>query len=409
MRTNICLILAFYIGLTVTLAQSTDYKYSREITGVSEAWHKLELPVDIFEKLNTNFSDLRIFGINNHSHDTTEVPYLLKIHAGKSKTQAANIKIINRSSNAMGYYFTFQVNEEILANQIKLNFVEENFDWLLQLEGSHDGKDWFRILKDYRIISIKNEFTNYNFNTVKFPDSRYRYFRVNINSNKQPELINAQIIKEDVLSPLYNTYQAKSISIETDKKLKHTIVELTFPKPVPVSALKLNIESKNDYYRPIHIQYLMDSVATEKGWVLNYAQMHSATLSSAENNFFSFSSKQSSIIKIIIRNQDNEALKIHSVEAFGYKHELIVRFPIADQYFLFYGNSNVVLPTYDLIQFENNIPKNVTPVTLHEEQLLQSQKTDYTLKWYEHKGLMWVIIGLIILLLGYFSLRMMQK
>ncbi len=408
MKINICVLFAYYISFAVALAQSPDFTYSREITGVAEAWHKVELPVDLFEKLNSNFSDLRIFGISD-TQDTLEVPYLVKIHTGKSKSQAADFKIINRSADPTGHYFTFQMNEEILINQMKLNFADQNFDWLLKLEGSHDGNNWLRILDEYRIVSVKNEFTDYKFNTVNFPDSKYKYFKIKINSIKQPRLENAQIIKEDKIAPIFHQYQTKSIKIETDKKQKQTIVELTLHKRAPISSVKLAIESNVDYYRPVLFQYLVDSIATEKGWIQNYAHLHSATLSSTEESTFVFSSRQTARIKIIISNHDNEALSIHSAEALGYKHDLIARFPISDQFYLYYGNSRANHPKYDLLQFENKIPENLSLVTLNEEKLLQYPTIEDKIKWYEHSGVMWSIIGLIILLLAYFSIRMMRK
>ena len=58
---------------------------------------------------------------------------------------------------------------------MNLKFSEKNYDWMLRLEGSHDQKEWFNIVEDYRILSIKNEQTNYSFGDVTFPNSNVTY------------------------------------------------------------------------------------------------------------------------------------------------------------------------------------------------------------------------------------------
>ena len=54
-----------------------EYNYKRELTGISEDWHRIELSNDILSKTSQNLSDIRIYGITP-SKDTIESPYLLK-------------------------------------------------------------------------------------------------------------------------------------------------------------------------------------------------------------------------------------------------------------------------------------------------------------------------------------------
>lgn len=112
-----------------------DYNYKRELKGISEQWHKIILPDDVFGKTNHNLSDIRIFGMQGRN-DTIEAPYLLKADAGEVINREVEFKVLNTSSKHNGYYFTFEISTDELINQIKLDFQQQNFDWRVQLEGS---------------------------------------------------------------------------------------------------------------------------------------------------------------------------------------------------------------------------------------------------------------------------------
>ena len=75
--------ICFLIGFTAFCsAQIETYNYKRPLNGISDEWHKIMLPDAIFGKINSDFSDLRIYGITA-KNDTIEAPYLLRILSDK--------------------------------------------------------------------------------------------------------------------------------------------------------------------------------------------------------------------------------------------------------------------------------------------------------------------------------------
>lgn len=78
--------LFFYLlifGSSFVLAQQSQYKFSRSLEGISEEWHRISLPAELFEKLGDDFYDIRIKGITA-ANDTIEAPYILKYLKDKS-------------------------------------------------------------------------------------------------------------------------------------------------------------------------------------------------------------------------------------------------------------------------------------------------------------------------------------
>lgn len=389
-------------------SQSTTYSYQRELQQIESQWHSVVLPTDMFEKTAADFADIRIFGFTA-SKDTIEAPYLLKSASEKIEQVEVPFTLINQSKNKQEYFFTFETPVASAINQIQLDFKSNNFDWKVGLEGSQDQQEWFTLLTDYRILSINTENTRFQYNQVHFPAAKYRYFRLVIPSADPPELRVAKLLLSTVTAGSYNTYPIKSQTVEEDKKNKVTVIHLELKSAVPVSKLTLSVKNKYDYFRPIHISYLTDSVQTEKGWKYTYRQLTSGTLNSVEKSEFNLESTLLKKLKLVIENQDNVPLQIDSVKVEGYVHELVVRFTEPATYFLTYGNPFLQKPNYDIARFLNRIPVELSALEVGNEQVIQYNSEAQGEPLFQNTFWLWGVMILIILLLGWFSLKMIRQ
>lgn len=389
--------------------QAGQFAYKRDITGISEQWHRLVLPDALFGKTAANLADLRIYGVTP-SGDTLEAPYLLRQSTEQISEQAIDFKLINTTHNNRGWFFTFEIPAETAINQLRLAFDQTNFDWRVQLEGSPDQREWFTILDDYRILSIRNGLTDFQFTKLAFPDAQYRFFRLRIPASEKPALLSANLAQYTVSNGAYKSYPAGQFTLKNDKKNKETEIEIGLRLPVPVSRLRVHVHDTFDYYRPVSIQFLSDSVKTEKGWTYNYTTLASGTLNSLEENSFPFNSTILQKLKIVVSNADNQPLQIDSVTVSGYVHELVARFTEPEaRYFLAYGNPDARMPQYDIGRFAETIPEQLTPLDLGDEQPIATGASTTKAPLFENKVWLWLLMGGIILLLGWFTLRMMQK
>jgi len=395
-------------GTSVSFAQMGDYDHKRELQGDSALWHKIVLPDGVFGKTKDNLSDIRVFGITENG-DTIEAPYLLEIDKGKTESKDVNFKLINQSRDKRGYYFTFELPAEKAINQIKLDMGRQNFDWRINLEGSHDQRQWFNILENYRILSIKNKQTEYRFTKLAFPNSRYRFFRLFINSHEKPALKTASLSLREATEGNYRDYTLSLTRIAEDKRNKKTEVFAKLPLPVPISSLKINIGDTMDYYRPFTVEYLADSFKTEMGWKYNYRNLTSGVLNSIEKNEFDFQEKVLQNIKITIHNYDNETLKIGDIGAKAAVHYLTARFSKPARYYLVYGNPNANKPHYDIGHFSDKIPDNPTNLQVGEEKPIYKNNPPKTEALFKNKIWLWAVMAIVILLLGWFSISMIKK
>lgn len=407
MKNKICIYLLLFI-CSNTFGQTKHFNYERVIIGNTDQWNKLELPNDIYGKISTDLSDLRIIGITSNN-DTIEAPYIVQSTKEISQIKDVTFKLLNKSENENGFYFTFKLPNKKSINQIQLDFDNDNFDWKVTLEGSQTQKDWFTILKDSRILSIKNNQTNYQFSKLSFSDANYSYFRILIKSKVAPKLNSAKLSLTETIPGKIQAYNIKEIHSKENKKSKQTEIDIQLDKPALINHLKVKVNDSFDFYRPILISYVSDSTETERGWKYNYKPLTSGTLSSVELNAFKFDQVIAKRLKIVIRNADNQALSVGKVEVSGFLQELLVRFTKPATYYLKYGNKYAARPNYDISRFSNKIPKQIRSVSLGKEQTIKKESAISKEALFMNENWLWIVMGIMVLLLGWFTLKMMKK
>ena len=414
-----------------------NFLYKREIKGIQNSkqtkWYKIEIPFEIVEKTNTDFSDIRIFGVSDI--DTVEIPFLTKKITQEFEIKKVDFEIINEVKKGNDYFFTLEKGENTreTINLIKLKFGNSNFDWLVKLEGSHNQDEWFEILNNYRIVSIQNEFTDYRFTKLVFADSRYKYYRIKLSDksefqseNDKPKLNSATVFLQETTKGNFEEVEIISQNIEVDREKKQTIINIELAYSVPVNCFSLTVKNDFDYYRTIQFKYLLDSTKTEKGIIYNFVILHTSTLSSIEkengsSNFFITSNtglnEKSKKYQIIIDNKDNQPLDIGKLELKGYTKQIFCRVTVKEDnstnkkltYFLMYGNERLQKPNYDIVRFEKSIPQNIISLKLELEQQIARKAVEETKPLFENSFWLWGLMVIIITVLTFFTFKMMKK
>lgn len=407
MKTRFTIIFFLFL-FTYSFGQMNEYEYKREIKEIKGQWNYIELPDNLYSKVNPNLYDIRVYGITSNN-DTIEAPYILNNGDRNDSNTEVDFELINLSKNENGYFFSFRIAQEKTINQMVLNFKQNNYDWRIKLEGSHNQNEWFTIINDYRILSIKNNLTDYRFNKILFPDSRYGYYRIRIDANVKPVLVLTKIALDKSRGELSKMLTVKRVQTIEDKKRKQSIIDLNLGMTIPVSKLKIAVKDKIDFYRPISIEYLTDSFKTEKRWYFNYSEVQNSTLSSLDKQEFEFGSCITNKLRITIDNNDNQPLKFDSFQVAGFKTILITRFTEPAKYYLCYGRKNPEKPSYDIEQFSYKISSVANKVSLGSERFVNPSKSEPVEPLFINKSWLWAIMTVIILLLGWFTLKMIKK
>ena len=409
MSKKIFSVVIFSIALAANIySQLDNYSKHTALSGISEEWQLLTLPMEAYPHMQSDLSDVRVFGITT-ANDTVEAPYIIFRRDEQVKKVYVGHKQINKVKDSKGYYYTWIVDDPGILTEIYLDFDHKNFDWNIKLEGSANQEEWFTIVDDYRVLSIKTDKTDYSFSQVYFPAVQYKYYRMLVKSDKDPKLKTAKTIQEVKKEGKFNTIEIQRQDVIIDKDARQTVLEIELKHTAPLSELQLSVANDFDYYRPIKIQYLADSVKTERGYSYQYRTLQRGTLSSVDKQVYSLKNTMCRKLKVIVTDGDNQPLKYLDSDIKSSVYELAVRFTEPGQYFLAYGNERANKPSYDIQNFAKSIPTEMKLVELENTQERVVTEVAEKEPLIKSKTWLWLIMGVIIVLLGWFSLSMLSK
>ncbi|MGV8829672.1 MAG: hypothetical protein ACWA6U_15305 [Breznakibacter sp.] len=401
--------LFFVIGLLLCsnlLAQWDSFRFKREIQGGVEGWHRIVLPDDVYGRSRQNLSDLRIMGVAA-GKDTLEVPFVLKKRTGEKILKPVAFKLLNVGHDAMGYHYELQNQGGGVVNQLHLSFKDQNFDYRVKLSGSHDRKQWFTILEDYRIVSIMNEQADFRFSRLFFSDVDFAYIKVFVPTKDDPGLDGATMFQEEVSEGDYRKCTLQGFRVQENRDRRQTEVSVSLAMPYPVSRLQLFVSNGRDFARPLLIYHVFDSIRTNEGWWHQQRFLSSGMLHSRETNVFEFSDALTRQLEIVIRNEDNQPLTVDSVVVQHAVYELWIRFPKAERFFLMYGHDKLVAPRYDIVNFLADVSDSLDVLPLGDVVELRMADGGNLSLFRDNKWL-WLVMVLIIGVLGWFSIKMMR-
>lgn len=391
-----------------TRAQWKSYAHQHQLNGVSQKWHKIILPDSLFAHVREDFYDIRVYGTTDNTSDTLEAPYLLRSGKQEVSFEEVDCRLINPTKKDGKYFYTLEVPTEETVNVLDLDFQRTNFDVRIRLEGSQDQQEWFVLQENYRLVSIENALTRYRFTTLRFPEAKYRYFRLEVSAEEDPRLEKATLRLRHVKEGTYKAYPIQQSDVREQEK--RTEIHLTLAYTAALSRLRLLPTDSFAYYRPIQIEALTDSFQTEKGWKYRYKTLFSGTLTSLEPPVFYFRQTLARKIRVRIENQDNQPLTISGAEVEGYQNYLVARFLEPERkYYLVYGKPDGRAPRYDIRQFEQQIPSELKALSVGAPTAIEKTKKVKKKPLFENEWSLWVILILLISLLGAFSLRMMSQ
>lgn len=412
------IILGCLIGFSINGFSQNGYSYKRKIEfqNTPLKWKSVTIPNELYDKTKSDLSDIRIF--NFVGKDTIEVPFVISIN-DYNPNDPIKPKIINQTKTDSGFYFTLEnTNQVSNISEIKLQFANENFDWKLDLQGSNNQNEWFTILEDYRILAIKNPQTDYRFENLSFQNTKYKYYRIFVKTQDELVLKSAFLNAPIKGVPDLKTHKITDFLIESNKKNKNTIIEFSTKTKLPVHSINIKVNEKNSFYRNFNVEFLVDSIQTEKGWKKHYQHLFSGRLSSSETALtkedFPPLTLNNQIVaqsyRITIENQDNAPLNIQYIELQSLIHSIYFEATQTSDYFVFYGNKDSKAPKYDLEKFYDKIinePK--AEATLSNEILIPKKEEIKSKPLFESNYWLWGIMILIIVILGYFSIKMLSK
>ena len=382
---------------------SQGYQWQSEVGIIdSSIFYKIDIQKDIVSKLNYNFSDIRIK--DKHGKD---VPYFIeKEPFSVTKRVFKEYEILEkiRWRNGATVLVVENKNQDTI-NNIQLQI--KNFDVRkhLELAGSDDYKNWYTIKENYTFRSADGLNTTSAIKSLNFPYTDYKYYR---------------IIIYDVFSlPInvmkigyYDTYQEQGKFKKLDEPVltrfdsaetKQTYIKVNFAATPYLDKLVIKVDKPTYYYRNATICFRR----VDKKDRVSYEVEEGLTLNSNSDLTIYFSDFSHKEFYLVIDNEDNPPLENVEIAAFQLNRYLVAHLEKNNNYKLVFGNKDVTHPpNYDINYFKNKIEDDIPLLTTGKIIPIKHQvkkKVITSTLW------MWGAIGIVALLLGYMSYKMITE
>jgi hypothetical protein len=215
---------------------------------------------------------------------------------------------------------------------------------------------------------------------------------------------NVTLKQDDAAWWIYPDFKNKR---ETKNVGKETVTVIDLPGPLQVSLIQIHIADTIQYIRPVTIQVVPFEKNGQENKEDPFVYITSGTLNSFDKQLIEVPGIITERVKVIIQNADNTPLKVDSITLKSSRQQVITRLPGAEKYLLLYGKKNGTAPDYDLEEVFASMPlPELGNIQVGPEKRNIPEKPK---SWWEKDLWLYALMGLIIVMLGGFTVRMMRK
>lgn len=386
----------------IALSQNFDYE-SVLAKPTENSFYKVILKPDLVSKIKPDCSDLRIYDSEN-----IEIPYILKVEVPFSNNVLfKEYEIISKTYDEHRGITRIIVRnaKKFKINNFCITLKNSEVYKYLTLNGSGNNKDWYIIKNDYYFTSIRNSDETSEVRILDFPLSDYEYFEISIYDcfNAPLNILNVGYYDLETEKGQYLKTENPIISQKDSSEVKESYIKLHFSENQYIDKINIKISSKNYFYRNARLYKV--SLNAKQMETLDF--ITNIALCSCSYNTFYFNNESASDFLLVIQNNDNQPLKIDSVNCFQLIHSILTPLENGKSYTLKFGDKNLKTPVYDLKYFQDSISNNI-PLILTTD-ITKIEKSEKEVAFYFKPIFLWISIGIVMLILGFFSFKMLRE
>lgn len=391
MRKKSSLFICLLFCYSCLRAQNFTVKANLQPVTIS-GFYSVNITPQLSSYTTINFSDLRIADDNNKF-----VPYI--ISSKKPSFATGNyhkLPLLKNDVTGSGKSQLIIKNDAgSKISSIALLIRNAAVNRQATISGSDDLTKWFTINENITLEDISGNDTDRHVQTISFPVSSYKFFKIIIDNKKNNPL---NIIEAGSYSNVQHTEDAYILNplpafTQIDSSDNITYIKVHQNAAYHVSKIYLQAESPKFFDRNID--------------VINSANSLSAKLSSENTNEITLPAFNDKDWEIKIYNGDNPPLKIKSISLKQESKNIIAYLQTGQHYHLLLHDSTAVAPVYDLQNFKDSIPatlpqlkiisfENISPATI-------KNKTGLSAAW------IWILIISALTALGFITFMLMKE
>ncbi|MDR3542915.1 MAG: DUF3999 family protein [Desulfosporosinus sp.] len=376
-----------------TFAAVSDFRYRAPITinDSVASYNLLELTDDVLGQTQNGSSDLRIYS------GEEEIPYAMVTEQDLSVTpKSEQAEILNRGKDAQGnLQFEVLIPSNKWVKQLTVISSDKNFIRRVKLEGSLNQRDWLTLSENSIIFDLTDEQKARHLE-VNFAPTNFPYLRITIynEGNGTFHLDGVNLFSQNQTNVAAETKKRPYTLLSQSNKggIQEYTLDLQQPN-LPSMEWEIITDEVN-FNRTVEL-YASEN---NKDWnLINQGeffvyQLDKLTAKQLDLKF----NTHLRYLKLKIYNYDNPSLNIQAMNIKGSNPQLLFPADRTKEPILFWGNSQIKAPVYDIQRFKSNLDYSKTPRASlgHAEENKDYQFKD-SRPWSERNS--WLLQGILVI------------
>lgn len=402
MKKKLHKLLVFFVLCQLNaVAQTGGFNYEAAIQPVdSSGFYNIVLTPELNARLKIDYSDVRI--VNDSGK---WVPHLVRnLRSGYVHGSTIfDLKIIRKENNNTLTELVVPGRGSINSN-LTLFIANTAAVRFCSVSGSNDLNSWFTINDSILVNPVSDPAKSETIFDINFPPCNYQFFRVLIDNRDKAPFNITHVGTRGLVSPAaksgqYSMVENPPCAVSQKDSAKITVIKIQQSAAYHFEVFSVKISGvkyfKRDAYLYIPGSADLNSSAQSK---IRF------TFSNNSNLQFSLRPCNPQTFYIYIHNDDNLPLKIDEVKTFSSYSVATAYLDKGTHYKLLMDNLSVTAPDYDL--YPNDIPGDVNIPTASISELISLQQPAVTEQKSNPKALIWIAIGIAVIVLGFFTYRL---
>jgi hypothetical protein len=392
---TILLLLTFCILSHLLPAQEFKVKAALDTVAIP-GFYKIPVLPELTAYTKADLSDLRIKDNNNK-----QVPFIIRqslpiIPAGAF----LEFPILKTTTDSLTTTIELACPVKTGNDHLSLIIANNAVERYISISGSNNRQQWFIIDEHIHLSSSGQDASGSFVQSVYFPFSRYPYYKIVIN-NALTDPLNiskAGIYTSKINSGTQHFRENPPVSFaQKDSSNGLSYITIYQKDAYLLDRVVMNLDGPKYYKRTAHIYYL-----TGKG-IRNYIK--SFEMNSGQLPVVSTGPVKAKSLLIEIENNDNPPLKVQAIKTEQSSKDVVAFLEKGKTYFILAGNESVKAPQYDLLQFRDSIPNQLT--SLSYNNLQPTEVTVQRKEIFNWSNWLWPAIIITLLALGFLTYKLL--
>jgi hypothetical protein len=328
----------------LSLAQSWEYEAPVQPQG--NGYHNIYLPAALTCRLSDAGGNIRLLDSSAH-----EIPYILS-ETKLVEEEASIVWMPHYEDDYWAHWYSrsyFQNTQKLKLDRLAIKIRNADVHQDFWLSGSDDMHRWYIIKEDYDYDAHYDPQSTWNLLTIHFPPTDYRYYKIEIRHHwREPIQImdagyyafaekqgHSQPVPDPVISQRENGSQS--------------VVDIRFDGPHYLDQVLMEVDGPELYLRNATLQ--------KKDVGGSFENVRQFQLSSKALNQLQLERERGTEWRLLIENKDDKPIRIAGVQARQRQQYLTAKLEGKGAYKLVVGEEGLRAPEYDLAFFKNDLPK----------------------------------------------------